>query len=73
MEISDNHRWLLDFCGYYNGEEENPFNERLQQNEHSNSRISSELEHQLQVSRMFWYYEECWVKFTLSMECGLSY
>ena len=32
MEISDNHKWLLDFCGYYNGEEENPFNERLQQN-----------------------------------------
>ena len=33
MEISNNHKWLLDFCGYYNGEEENPFNERLQQNE----------------------------------------
>lgn len=73
MEISDNHKWLLDFCGYYNGEEENPFNERLQQNERSNSRISSELEHQLNISRMFWYYEECWVKFTLNMECGLSY
>lgn len=73
MNISDNHKWLLDFCGYYNGEEENPFNERLQQNEQSNSRISSELEHQLQVSRMFWYYEECWVKFTLNMECGFSY
>ena len=73
MEISDNHKWLLDFCGYYNGEEENPFNERLQQNERSNSRISSELEHQLNISRMFWYYEECWVKFTLNMECGFSY
>ena len=23
MNISDNHKWLLDFCGYYNGEEEN--------------------------------------------------
>lgn len=72
--LPENSRWLLDFCGYYNGEEEDPFQALLNEKERSGrADLSEEEAKRLKTSSMFWYYEQCWVKFTLNWECGRCY
>ena len=65
--------WLLDFCGFYKGEDENPFQKRLKEARFPGTSLSEEDTQAANVSSMFWFYEECWVKFTINWECGYSY
>ena len=74
--IPDEYIWLLDFCGFYKGEADNddPFRNRLMELERTSvNELSPELRAQLQDSSIFWYYESCWVQFTINRQCGLEY
>lgn len=71
MEKLKEHMWLLDFCGFYKGEDENPFQRELQQKRGRDVSDNDTL--RLNVSSMLWFYEECWVRFTINWECGFSY
>lgn len=73
MAIPKEHMWLLDFCGFYKGEDENPFQRKLKESRFSGNPQSNDEAQKADVSSMFWYYEECWVKFTINWECGFSY
>ena len=71
--IPKEYMWLLDYCGFYKGEDENPFQKTLKDSRFPGTPLSNDEAQKADVSSMFWYYEECWVKFTINWECGFSY
>ena len=74
--IPEEYIWLLDFCGYYKGETEDddPFRKKLMELEKTSvDELSPDLRYRLQDSSIFWFYESCWVQFTINRQCGLEY
>ena len=72
--LPQEYKWLLNFCGFYKGETEAPFDKRLKQLEKSGSeKLTEKLRSRLQTASSFWFYEERWIMFTLNHECGHSY
>ena len=71
--IPKEYMWLLDYCGFYKGEDENPFQRALKESRFPGTLLSDEEMQKANVSSMIWFYEECWVKFTINWECGFSY
>ena len=72
--LPQEYKWLLNFCGFYKGEAEDPFEKRFKQLVDSGSELlSGERIARLQTASSFWFYEERWVMFTINRECGHSY
>ena len=72
--LPQEYKWLLNFCGFYKGEAEDPFEKRFKQLEESSSELpTGEMIARLQTASVFWFYEERWVMFTINRECGFSY